>query len=171
MPYDPVITVAPDVCLFECFSGDESSYGCLSVDREAAFGRSDEIQFGTTNVDYSWDLYHHFQTLRSYRETRFRLDPHGFESTTAGGGGEHREEKIDLPTSWLRGFMQLQVAMGLPATRITLGREAVYALLAWHKRHRAATSPHAAVRIDPRLRPAAGAGAVGTEDRNLWPCV
>ncbi|QOV92172.1 hypothetical protein [Humisphaera borealis] len=143
VPYDPVITVAPDVCLFECFSGDESSYGCLSVDREAAFGRSDEIQFGTTNVDYSWDLYHHFQTLRSYRETRFRLDPHGFESTTAGGGGEHREEKIDLPTSWLRGFMQLQVAMGLPATRITLGREAVYALLAWHKRHRAATSPRA----------------------------
>jgi len=143
VPYDPVITVAPDVCMFECFCGDESSYGCLSVDREAAFGTSDEIQFGTTNVDYSWDLYHHFQTLRTYRQTRFRLDPHGFESVTGGGGGEHREEKIDLPTSWLRGFMQLQVAMGLPATRVTLGREAVYGLLAWHKRHRAKVSPRA----------------------------
>ena len=32
MPYDPVITVADDVLMFECFSADESSYGCLSVD-------------------------------------------------------------------------------------------------------------------------------------------
>ena len=145
VPYDPVITVAPDACLFECFSGDESSYGCLSVDREAAFGRSDDVRFGTTNVDYSWDLYHHFQTLRSYRQTRFKLDPAGFESAATGGGGgaAHREEKIDLPTSWLRGFMQLQVATGLPATRLTLPREAVYALLAFLRRRRAWASPRA----------------------------
>lgn len=147
VPYDPVITVAPDVCLFECFSGDESSYGCLSVDREAAFGPSDRLQFGTTNVDYSWDLYDHFQTIRSYRETRFSLDPEGFGVATAAGGpggaAEHREEKIDLPAGWLRGFMQLQVAMGLPATRLTLGREAVYALLAFLRRRRAWTSPRA----------------------------
>ena len=146
VPYDPVITVAPDACLFECFSGDESSYGCLSVDREAAFGTSDDVRFGTTNVDYSWDLYHHFQTLRSYRQTRFKLDPAGFESATAvsgGGGAAHREEKIDLPPSWLRGFMQLQVATGLPATRLALPREAVYALLAFLRRRRAWASPRA----------------------------
>jgi hypothetical protein len=143
VPYDPVITVAPDVCLFECFSGDESSYGCLSIDREAALGHCDNLRFGTTNVDYSWDLYHHFQTLRTYRETRFKLDPEGFESVTAGGGGSHYEEKIDLPTSWLRGFMQIQVAMNLPATRLTLGREAVYSLLAFLRRRRAWTSPRA----------------------------
>src|SRR5439155_19634483 len=35
MPCDPVITVADDVLFFECFSADESSYGCLSVDRGA----------------------------------------------------------------------------------------------------------------------------------------
>src|SRR5262245_15439540 len=29
MPCDPVITVADDVVFFECFSADESSYGCL----------------------------------------------------------------------------------------------------------------------------------------------
>src|SRR5262249_55435172 len=34
VPCDPVVTVAPDVLLFECFSKDESSYGCLTVDRE-----------------------------------------------------------------------------------------------------------------------------------------
>ena len=35
VPCDPVVTVAPDVLFFECFSKDESSYGCLTVDRGA----------------------------------------------------------------------------------------------------------------------------------------
>src|SRR5438105_434801 len=49
MPCDPVITVADDVTFFECFSADESSYGCLNVNRENGFGKSDSVQFGTTN--------------------------------------------------------------------------------------------------------------------------
>jgi hypothetical protein len=83
MPWDPVITVADDALLFECFSADESSYGCLTVDRDA-FGRSEHENLGTTNVDYSWDLYNHFQSLRSYRETRFLVDPAGFEVKIVG---------------------------------------------------------------------------------------
>lgn len=142
MPCDPVITVASDVVFFECFSADESSYGCLTVNREDGFGVSENLQLGTTNVDYSWDLYHEFQALRSYRETRFKLDPAGFNVTTHGGD-EYREEKIDLPKGWLRGFMQLQAAMALPMRRVTLTREAVYSLLVWLKRHKARTSPRA----------------------------
>jgi hypothetical protein len=144
MPCDPVITVADDVVYFECFSADESSYGCLSVNRADGFGRSDAgVQFGTTNVDYSWELYHHFQSLRSYRETRFRIDPAGFEVATRDSG-DYREEKIDLPTSWLRGFMQIQAAMTMPhAAEVVLSREAVYSILAWVKRHKAKTSPRA----------------------------
>ena len=95
MPCDPVITVADDVVFFECFSADESSYGCLTVQRDA-FGSVSDVQLGTTNVDYSWDLYHHFQSLRTYRETRFRVDPAGFEVATQGTA-DYREEKIDLP--------------------------------------------------------------------------
>ena len=38
MPCDPVITVAPDVVFFECFSADESSYGCLTLDRAGGLG-------------------------------------------------------------------------------------------------------------------------------------
>lgn len=68
MPCDPVITVAEDVVFFECFSADESSYGCLTVDRDGGFGVSESVKLGTTNVDYSWDLYHHFQAMRSYRQ-------------------------------------------------------------------------------------------------------
>ncbi len=142
MPCDPIITVADDVVFFECFSADESSYGCLTVDREDAFGSSATMQTGTTNVDYSWNLYHHFQSLRSYRETRFAVDPAGFEVATQDRENL-REEKIDLPGGWLRGFLQLQSAMAMPLRKISLSREAVYSLLAWLKRNKAKTSPRA----------------------------
>src|SRR5260370_1272700 len=142
MPCDPVITVAPDVLFFECFSGDESSYGCLSVDR-GAFASERDVALGTTNVDYSWALYEHFQNLRSYRATRFLVDPAGFEVRTEQGP-DYREEKIDLPPSWLRGFMQLQAAQSLPMRRVPVSREGLYNVLAWLKRHRAHRPPRAA---------------------------
>jgi hypothetical protein len=141
MPCDPVITIADDVLFFECFSADESSYGCLSVDR-GAFAAEHNVSLGTTNVDYSWALYEHFQKLRSYRQTRFLVDPAGFEVQTQQAA-ELREEKIDLPNSWLRGFMMLQSAMSLPMRRVSLSREALYNVLAWLKRHRAKRSPRA----------------------------
>jgi hypothetical protein len=141
MPCDPVITVADDVVFFECFSSDESSYGCLTVSREA-FGPSSNVNLGTTNVDYSWDLYHHFQGLRTYRQTRFLIDPAGFEVKTEQAP-TYREEKIDLPDGWLRGFMTTQEAMGMPSQRIPLSREAVYSVLAFLKRHKAKQSPRA----------------------------
>lgn len=142
MPCDPVITLADDVVFFECFSADESSYGCLTVDKHQGFDDFRRLRMGTTNVDYSWNLFHHFQGLRSYRQTRFRLDPAGFDVATQGHA-QIREEKIDLPASWLRGFMTMQAAMALPMTKLTLTRESVYSLLAWLKRHKARSSPRA----------------------------
>jgi hypothetical protein len=141
VPMDPVITVAPDILFFECFSADESSYGCLTVDRNA-FTAEKEVSLGTTNVDYSWALYEHFQELRSYRQTRFTVDPGGFE-VKHQQGASLREEKIDLPTSWLRGFMQLQAAMSLPMRRVPISREGLYNVLVWLKRHKARRSPRA----------------------------
>jgi hypothetical protein len=141
MPCDPVITVADDVVFFECFSADESSYGCLSMSREG-FGIGSSVQLGTTNVDYSWDLYNHFQSLRSYRQTQFLIDPAGFEVKTDAAPG-YREEKIDLPAGWLRGFMTTQEAMGMPGISVPLSREAVYSALAFLKRHKAKKSPRA----------------------------
>jgi hypothetical protein len=141
MPCDPVVTVAPDVLFFECFSKDESSYGCLTVGRES-FAEQHNVTLGTTNVDYSQALYEEFQRLRTYRRTRFTVDPAGFEVATTGSAS-YREEKIDLPPSWLRGFMQLQAAMSLPMRRVAVSREGLYNLLAWLKRRRARTSPRA----------------------------
>lgn len=140
---DPVVTAAPDVVLFECFSLDESSYACLTVDREA-FSRQDHSNrgLGTTNVDYSWALYDQFQKLRSYRPTQLAVDPTGFEIDVSGSPA-YREEKIDLPASWLRGFGQIQAAQMLPATTLRLPRETVYGLLAILKRRREKAGPRA----------------------------
>ena len=149
VPCDPVITVAPDCLFFECFSADESSYGCLTVDR-SAFDHEQNVALGTTNVDYSWTLYEHFQSIRSYRETRFLIDPAGFEVQSGVGEG-YREEKIELPPTWLRGFLQLQAAMSLPMRKLPISREAIYNILAYLKRHRAARSPRAVqFELEPR---------------------
>jgi len=142
MPCDPVITVAQDAVFFECFSADESSYGCLTVDREGGFGACGGMAAGTTNVDYSWELYNQFQRLRTYRQTRFLVDPESFSVQTQGRS-DYREDKIDLPSGWLRGFMQVQGAMGLPMRRVTLSPAAVYSVLAFLKRHRSQKSPRA----------------------------
>ncbi len=139
VPCDPVVTVAPDVVFFECFSKDESSYGCLSVDRDSFVG-TQEAGLGTTNVDYSLALYDHFQTLRSYRKTRLSLDPMGFD-VKVEGLPEYREEKIDLPPSWLRGFGQIQAATCLPSRKVELPVEVVYSILAYLKRHREKAGP------------------------------
>jgi hypothetical protein len=141
VPCDPVVTVAPDVLFFECFSKDESSYGCLTVARDA-FEAQGDVALGTTNVDYSLPLYEEFQRLRTYRRTRFAVDPGGFGVSTEGAP-DYREEKIDLPPSWLRGFMQLQAAMSVPMRRVPVSREGLYNVLTFLKRRRARTSPRA----------------------------
>lgn len=115
---DPVITVHPDEIFFECFSEDESSYGRLGASYEV-FQRIDEFACGTTNIDYSATLYNEFQKIRSYKQTHFQVDPSGFEVETSHEEA-YKEVKIDLPDSWVRGFLQVSSAMSLPAVRFDL---------------------------------------------------
>ena len=115
---DPVITVHPQRLLFEAFSQDESSYCAVSVKHEV-FDRVGEMACGTTNIDYSASLYEEFQKIRDYKATSLRVDPAGFTVATAGDAAFH-EEKIDLPDSWVRGFLQVSSAMTLPATVLEL---------------------------------------------------
>lgn len=115
---DPVITVHPDEAFFECFSQDESSYGRLGASYEV-FQNIGEFSCGTTNIDYSSPLYDEFQKIRSYKKTRFEVDPTGF-TTQTGVDAAYKEVKIDLPDSWVRGFLQVNSAMSLQATRVDL---------------------------------------------------
>lgn len=115
---DPVITVHPDELFFECFSRDESTYGRLSVGYDN-FKNVGEFACGTTNIDYSSALYDEFQKIRSYKSTKFEIDPTGFDIQTTGEES-YKEVKIDLPDSWVRGFLQVSSAMSLPAATIHL---------------------------------------------------
>lgn len=115
---DPVITVHPDEIFFECFSQDESSYGRLGVNYEV-FKHLGDFACGTTNVDYSDDLYAEFQKIRTYKTTRLEVDPGGFEVDTQHEES-YREVKIDLPDTWVRGFLQVNSAMTLPMVRVEL---------------------------------------------------
>ena len=144
-PCDPVVTVAEDQVLFECFSKDESSYGAFSVDRDA-FATGLDVAVGTTNVDYSSQLYDHVQGLRTYHRTRFNVAAEGI-AVEVGTAPAYHEAKIDLPQSWLRGFAQLGAAAMLPGTRVPITRDALYAVLSWLRRHREKSGPRA-IRIE-----------------------
>ncbi len=115
---DPVITVHPDEIFFECFSQDESSYGRLGASYDY-FENVGEFACGTTNVDYSAALYDEFQKIRSYKTTTLTVDPTGFGVKTTNEE-DYKEVKIDLPDSWVRGFLQVSSAMSLPALSFEL---------------------------------------------------
>jgi hypothetical protein len=115
---DPVITVHPDQVFFECFSRDESSYGRLSANYDV-FAELGERACGTTNIDYSDKLYDEFQKIRSYKTTTLDVDPSGFDVKTSMEES-HREVKIDLPDSWVRGFLQVSSAATLNANVVEL---------------------------------------------------
>jgi hypothetical protein len=136
---DPVITVHPDEVFFECFSQDESSYGRLGTGYEV-FQNIGNFACGTTNIDYSSALYEEFQTIRSYKITKFEVDPSGFEVRTEGEQ-QFKEVKIDLPDSWVRGFLQVNSAMGLPARTFDLHPMDVHNLCFVLRRHKEKKGP------------------------------
>lgn len=136
---DPVITIHPDSLFFECFSQDESSYGKLSCDFDI-FKKITEQSHGTTNIDYSHELYQEFQKIRDYKDTQFKIDPSGFEVKT-DLSDSFKEEKIDLPDSWVRGFLQVSSAMSLPFIQFDLHPMDIYNLLLILKRNKERASP------------------------------
>lgn len=136
---DPVITVHPDELFFECFSQDESSYGRLGVKYEG-FKNIKEFACGTTNIDYSDDLYNEFQKIRSYKSTFFNVDPSGFEVKTTNED-DYKEVKIDLPDSWVRGFLQVNSAMTMPMITFDLHPMDIYNICTILRRNKERLGP------------------------------
>lgn len=113
---DPVVTVHPDVLFLEAFSGDQSVYGLLLLDR-GLFETEGEVRCGTTNVDFTRWLYEALDDMRSSRETWLRVEPAGVEVRTQDAGRRF-ERKVELPLSWVRGFVNLHAAMAMRGTRL-----------------------------------------------------
>src|SRR6218665_408016 len=134
---DPVITIHPDELFFECFSQDESTYAKLGCNYNV-FKEPNDYKCGTTNVDYSASLYEEFQKIRDYKDTELKVDPSGFTVQTTNEE-QYKEVKIDLPDSWVRGFLQVSSAMTLPTVHFDLHPMDVYSiclLLRRFKEHR-----------------------------------
>lgn len=138
---DPVITVHPDELSFEAFSKDESCYARLSA-RHDLFSSIGAFQHGTTNVDFGLGLKQQLDRMRSYRSTRFTIDPTGFAVHHAGEGSV-KEKKIDLPDSWVEGFLQVNAVMSMGLTHVSLEPIDVFNICRFLRQHRAHTSPRA----------------------------
>lgn len=138
---DPVITIHPDELFFECFSEDESTYGKLGCNYNV-FKEIGDYKCGTTNVDYSAGLYEEFQKIRDYKETELKVDPTGFTVQTTQEES-FKEVKIDLPDSWVRGFLQVSSAMTLPTIQVDLHPMDVYSLCLLLRRFREKRGPRA----------------------------
>jgi hypothetical protein len=138
--FDPVVSVHPDELSLEAFSRDESTYARLAAKHEL-FDRVHELQCGTTNIDFSTRLFTETERLRTYRTTALTVDPGGV--TVSTDGGEHREKKIDLPDSWVMGFLQVQSTMALGLTRFHMAPVDLYNICRFLRRHKTRTSPRA----------------------------
>ncbi len=138
MILDPVVSVHPDCVVFEVFSVDESSYGRVTVpmDQLDTFGTT---VCGTTNVDYSRALANEIRRVRSYRPAFLSVNSGGVSVAT--GAGDRLEKKIDLPPTWVRGFLQVQSAATFPGTNVTLSASTLAEVLSALRRRRENKGP------------------------------
>ena len=138
---DPVITVHPDRIFLEAFSQDQSVYAALILDA-AMFQSDGEVRTGTTNIDFSAWLWGALGEMRSSRETWFRVEAGGFELKTKGAGGRF-EQKVELPESWVRGFLQTSGAMAMPGTRLEVRPVDLLSAIRFLRYTKAKVSPRA----------------------------
>jgi len=127
MILDPVISVHPDKLFMEVFSKDEGSYANLSVSMDA-LEVSGTPQYGTTNIDFTPELFNAIEQFRSYRETRLTIGHRAVEVATEETESV-LEKKIQIPDSWLRGFLQVQSSAMLPRFSFSMQPMDLYNLL------------------------------------------
>jgi hypothetical protein len=123
---DPLVSVHPDQLMIETFGKDESTYACLAI-RRGAFEESGTAAHGTTNVDFSDALYSSVQQIRGYRNTAFAFGHTG--AKPAIEAKDRAEKKLEVPDSWLRGFLQVQSAATLPFDHVRLAPMDLYNVL------------------------------------------
>ncbi len=135
---DPVVSVHPDAVIFEAFSLDESSYGRISVPTRnlEIFGN---VDYGTTNIDFSQALANELYRVRSYRPAWLKVAFEKVELSTSVGAAV--EKKIDLPETWVKGFLQVQSASTLDGTDLTLDSQTLSRVLSELEKKKEKESP------------------------------
>lgn len=148
---DPVISVHPDAVVMEVFSKDEGCYASLSFDHNF-FASEGHVQYGTTNIDFSPDLAQGIEQIRSFRETQLTIGQQavGLTSQTAEAlpTSEVIEKRINVPQSWLRGFLQVQSSAQLAADVFYLKPLDLYNALRYLRLHADVKGKRRGLRIE-----------------------
>lgn len=124
---DPIVSAHPDKLMLEVFSKDEGTYARLDIDWEA-FELDGDPKYGTTNVDYSETLFDGVQQMREYRDTFIAMSEEAFGVQTSDGD-EVIEKHVEVPNSWLHGFLQVQSAATLTDHEFTIAPMDLYNVL------------------------------------------
>ncbi|MCB0919245.1 MAG: SWIM zinc finger family protein [Actinobacteria bacterium] len=114
---DPVVSVGATDTMFEAFSADESTYVRVQLPHSQV-DLAGTVTAGTTNIDFSLRLERELARVRSYRPLTLSVGA-GSVSLSAGSTTVI-EREIDLPETWLRGLLEVQSAMVLATTTMTL---------------------------------------------------
>jgi hypothetical protein len=141
MVLDPVVTIHRDKLFFEAFSFDQTAHAQLSVDNDL-FEVDGETKCGSANIDFTAWLWGALGEMRSSRDTWLHIDTAGLELTSLGGGGRF-ERTLELPPTWLRGYLELQAAATLPGTRLALRPVDLLAVVRFLRYSKPKTSPRA----------------------------
>ena len=139
---DPLITVTPEGVFLEALSLDESSYARIAL-RPGALDGLHDTAYGCTNIDFSPSLVSGLRQIRSGRPTHLEVAREGI--VVEHGERSDREEKIDLPDSWMRGFLEVQAALRLPAQTLHLAPIDLGNVLAYMKGRKEKESPRGLV--------------------------
>lgn len=124
---DPIVSVQPDATFFEAFSLDESTYARVKLPHEQTRTQTSPV-YGTTNIDFSGALERELVRTRQYRPLHLTVGADSVQVDT--GVSSTVEKKIDLPETWVRGLVEVQAALSLAPTSLTLKASALADVLA-----------------------------------------
>ena len=135
---DPVISVQPECVIFEAFSIDESSYGRVTLPKKS-LKNSKKYSVGTTNIDFTNKLANEFKRIRSYRPLKLKIGQDNVK--VSSGFTENIEKKIDLPQSWVNGFLEVQTASTLQSINVELSPSYIADIIAYLENKKNNVSP------------------------------
>lgn len=136
---DPVVQVHPQGVTFEVFSRDEASYAQLTFDH-TLFETQQPPVYGVTHIDFSDALIKGIEKVRTFHETTLEVGQQAvaLTSTTSDPLTDQAviEKRIQVPRSWLRGFLQVQSAMQLAQDRFSIEPIDLYNVLRHLRLHK-----------------------------------
>jgi hypothetical protein len=101
---DPVVTSGGGLLRFEGFSGCCSTY--VRADLLPEIYEGEVVGKGTTNVDFNEPMRAALSKVRDDSALEFAVGREAFELRAAGE--DVIERKVDLPTRWIRGLLEVQ---------------------------------------------------------------